>query len=295
MTLRLLRPSLIAYNGYDSGLGNRIRVVLGSKSLAEFENREFYYVWPTGKLFGPKFEDLWDFRGRTVSRAVSRGLAKLYPYVDESLTWIDDAKRGEREWQIRTGSPLLLPPGARSWEDEFRGLVPERSIAARVEKIFDAELRGAPYVGVMIRAHHVSHAKTREASPISWFVDRMRQVREQEPDAKFFISCDVEAVQREIMQEFPHSCALTDKGGYNSVEGVRSAVCDLYLLASSSYLIGPHWSSFIHLARHLSADAVTMETAVLTGSSLIDVRSAGVVDNPLRPSARQNVGSERER
>lgn len=290
MTGRLLRPSLVAYNGYDSGLGNRVRVVLGAKSLAELEDREFYYVWPTGKLFGPTFDDLWKFDGRTVSRSTSRLLAKFYPYVDESLTWLDDAKRNERVWQIRTGSPIVLPDAARPWTDEFRNLMPAPQIADRVNRVFDAELRGQPYVGVMIRAHAVSHAKTREVSPVQWFVERMEKVREQHPDVRFFVSCDVEDVQREIVRTFGRSVALEDKGAYNSIDGIRSGVCDLYLLGSSSYLIGPHWSSFIHLARHLAAEQVSMETAVVPNHGEVDIRSAGLVDDPLRPSVRHPAG-----
>ena len=43
----LSRKYLIAYNGYDAGLGNRVRVVLASKSLADLENRRPFAPTPT--------------------------------------------------------------------------------------------------------------------------------------------------------------------------------------------------------------------------------------------------------
>lgn len=285
----LLMPgtkSLIAYNGYDSGLGNRVRVVLGAKSLAEMEGRDFYFVWPTGPLFGPRMSDLWHFSGRTVSRSTSRLLARRYPYVDERLDWLTPQLRAQKIWQIRTGSPLQLPPGARSWQDEFRALQPVEEIAATVRRLFDGELSTAPYVGVMIRAHSVSHAKTRAASPVEWFLRRMREIRSQAPDVRFFLSCDVAQVQEQVMSEIPGCVGQRDKGGYNSVAGVRAAVCDLYLLASSGYLLGPHWSSFIHLAEYLSGDVLTLETAVSPGAADLDYSALSCVADPLTPFRR---------
>ena len=280
------RRSIIAYNGHDTGLGNRVRVVLGAKSLAEYENRDLYYVWPTGSLFGPKFSDLWEFSGPTVSRSVSRLLAKVFPYEDESLTWIDDRKRRQLLWQIRTGGELKLPPGARDWHEEFRRLVPVPEIAERVRGLWSTELSREPYVGVMIRAHAVSHQKTRDASPVSWFLTRMKEIQAVEPATRFYVSCDVPDVQRDVLAAIPHCVAQHDKGGYNTTAGVRSSIVDLYLLASSGYLLGPHWSSFIHLARHLAEHKITFETSVRTPEGEPDHQGPGVVLDPLTPSVR---------
>lgn len=284
--MRTLPRALIAYNGYDSGLGNRVRVVLGAKALAELENRRLFYVWPTGTLFGPRFTDLWNFRGHTIPRSVSRAFAPIYPYHDEKLDWINDRERRRPLWQIRTGSPLQLPPEAGSWQEEFRGLVPVDAIAARVHKMHANTLGDQPYVGVMIRAHAVSHRRTVEASPVEWYVRRMRELQEVEPSTRFFLSCDVEEVQREVMRQIPNCTAQFDKGGYNSLEGVRSSIVDLYLLACSGYLLGPHFSSFVHLAEHLAGDQLTFETSMGRHGEPIDFRAQGVVTDPLVPALR---------
>lgn len=287
MTFSFPHRSLIAYNGYDSGLGNRVRVVLGCKSLAALENRDFYYVWPTGDLFGPRFSDLWQVGGQTVSRATSRALSRVYPYRDETLDWIDSEAKRKLLWQVRTGSPIRLPAEASSWEDEFRALRPVQQITDGVNDLFDRELRGAPYIGVMIRAHSVSHAKTLQSSPVDWFVDRMTAIREEQPDVKFFISCDVPEVQRRVMDAIPGCVGQADKGPYNSVAAVRASVVDLYLLASSGYLLGPHFSSFIHLAEHLAGDALRLETPVTGhGDAAAEYQKQGVVADPTQPWIR---------
>jgi hypothetical protein len=283
------RGTVIAYNGYDSGLGNRVRVVLGAQSLAELEGRSLRYVWPTGPLFGPRFSDLWEFQGRTVPRAVSRVLARRYPYVDASLDWLDDAKRRERVWQIRTGSELRLPPGARPWAEAYRQLVPVDPIAQAVLRFHERELAGEPYVGVMIRAHAVSHAETRAASPVEWFEARMRRIAAERPGTRFFVSCDVAEVQERICRSVPGAVGQVDKGPYNSTAGVRAAVTDLYLLAGSGYLLGPHYSSFLHLAQHLAADTIPVETAVKDEPAEVEPALLGTVADPLRPAVRRSV------
>ncbi|MET1052789.1 MAG: hypothetical protein ABWX65_09140 [Mycetocola sp.] len=291
MSVPLLHRSLIAYNGYDSGLGNRVRVVLGCKSLAALEDREFFYVWPTGPLFGPRFSDLWQVTGKTVSRATSRALARLYPYHDETLSWIDEDARRERLWQVRTGSPIQLPQEATPWQDEFRALQPVQEITDRVNEIYDRELRGAPYVGVMIRAHSVSHLKTLQTSPVDWFVERMSRIRAADPEVRFFVSCDVPEVQERVMSLVPGCIGQVDKGPYNSTAAVRASIVDLYLLASSGYLLGPHFSSFIHLAEHLAGDRLTLETPVTaTGDAATEYRSHGVAGDPTRPFLRDLAG-----
>ncbi|MCL3861284.1 hypothetical protein [Actinotalea sp. K2] len=282
----LLEPSLIAYNGYNAGLGNRVRVVLGAKALAEAEERQFLFVWPTGRLFGPDFSDLWRFEGTTIPRAVSRAMARWYPYVDETLTWLDDDKRTERVWQIRTGSPLAQLPGVRPWQDELRALELVPEVQRAVTSFYDEHLRGHPYVGVMIRAHANQHARTREASPVEWFVRRMTEIARDQPGTRFYVSCDVPEVQERVVATVPGCVGQRDKGAFNSVEGVRAALCDVYLLACAGYLIAPYYSSFVHLSEHLSGDVLVAETSLAGRTGGVDVVSAGTARDPLRPYER---------
>lgn len=292
MPLSLTKPSLIAYNGYRAGLGNRVRVVLGCQSLAELEGRDFRYVWPTGRRFGPRFSDLWQVEERLVSRTTSRLLARIYPYEDRTLTWIDDDKRRQRVWQIATGGSIQLPDEATPWQQKLRGLEPVEPIAQRVCRFRAEHLGNEPYIGVMIRSHSVSHQVTLEASPVSWFIDRMNEIRASHSEVRFFISCDSQDVQESIMATIPGCVAQFDKGPYNSTAAVRAGVSDLYLLAGSGYLLGPHFSSFIHLARVLAGERLTMETSVAPTTE-VEWTVHGIAPDPLRPALRATAGGRK--
>lgn len=281
------RKYLVAYNGMSTGLGNRVRVVLSSQILAEREHRELLYVWPTGREFGPTFTQLFNFEGgRAIPRSASRLLSRLHPYRDASLAWLDDERRRERVWQIRTGAPLDLPAGYPTWGERLRELRPAPDVASRINELYSTELAGEPYVGVMIRAHEVSHPETKQASPVDWFVSRMASIRRARPDVRFFICCDVPEVQERVMQTFGGCVGQRDKGGYNTVEGVKSSLVDLYLLASSHHLVAPHFSSFIHMAQHLAGDVVPIETSRTGDVEPVGLASLGAVADPLRPWSR---------
>jgi hypothetical protein len=283
-----MRKYLVAYNGADAGLGNRLRVVLGASILAGIEGRRLAYVWPTSPLFEPSFAELFDFtEGVGVPRWLSRSLAWKWPYVNElTSTWLTPTKRRQLVWQIRTGSEIELPAGAPHWGERLRALTPASDIAARVRTLFDSQLRGRPYVGVMIRAHAVSHQKTKDTSPVEWFVARMTEVREITPDVTFYVCCDVPEVQQQISDQFGNCVSQSDKGDYNTTAGVKSAVVDLYVLACSQFLIAPHFSSFLHVARHLAKNLIPFQTPVSAPSSAYGKFELGLVENPLEPWER---------
>lgn len=287
-----MKQYLVAYNGMDTGLGNRIRVVLSSQILAEQEGRQLLYVWPTGAKFGPRFTDLFDFQGgRPLPRSASRLLGKRYAYRDHSLEWMTAAARGERVWQVRTGAPLSLPPGSPTWGERLRSLPPVADVAARVEDFFDRELRGERYVGVMIRAHQVSHAETKKASPVEWFIERMQAIRADWPDTRFFVCCDVPEVQAHVFKTVGGCVGQDDKGAYNSTPGVKSSVVDLYLLAGANHLVAPHYSSFIHMAQHLGGDAISIQTSRTPRVDHVDLEQLPLADSPLTPWRRDRSTS----
>lgn len=285
MRLSGFQPAVISFNRSGAGLGNRIRAVLGAKILAEVESRRLLYVWPTGDEFGPRLTDLWDFPPPAIPRIVSRAIAPIWPYRDHTLTWLTDECRDDLIWQIRTAHALHLPANATPWEQELRTLRPVPAISDTVRSFFDNRLRGSTYVGVMIRAHQRSHAKTLETSPVDWFVTQMHQIREENPDIRFFLSCDVPEVAAQVSRAVPGTVTQADKGDYNSVAGVQAAVADLYLLASSGYLLGPHWSSFVEIAEILAHGNVGCRTPVESRGPT-KVRSGAATD-PLTPWVRE--------
>lgn len=264
------------------GLGNRMRVVLGGQSLAEVTDRQFAYCWPTGRGFGARLDDLWRTELREVAAPVSRALALRYPYRDERASW-RAAAEGQRVWQLRTSQPIELPPTAKPWTQRLRELAPTEPVAQRIAEFFAAHLAGRHYVGVMIRAHAVSHAQSREYSPVEWFVERMRDIRRAAPDTAFFLSCDVPEVQERVAADLGDTYFQSDKGAYNSRTALIAAVVDLYLLAASSHVLAPHYSSFPELAIHLAAEGIALETSRTAADQAWENRPRRLVADPLRP------------
>jgi hypothetical protein len=252
--------SLVAVNGAWAGLGNRIRFTLSAESIAAVEGRDFAYVWPTRTgLFEPSFTDLWDYK------APHAPWGSVVPTMTEHKAHFSQKRRltelrGMRNWVI-LGSSVLNGDGREvPWERRLQGLVPVPEIRDRVA---GAQARlPERYVGVQIRASRTSHPATLEASPVSWFVDRMRGLLREDPNTHFFLSCDDAATQQEIRELVPNVATLDDKGAYNSTEGIRSAVADLYLLGGSTHLIGPYLSSFVELAWILGGASQVLENSV---------------------------------
>lgn len=274
---------VIAFTGKYHGLGNRLRVTLGSRSLARWAGRGFAYTWPTGKTFGARFDELWDIDERRISPLRSRALAVRHPYRKADLDWIDEAS-GDRIWQIRTAHALHLPSGATPWGEELRTLNPVGSIADRIQTFHDQHLAGTPYVGVMVRAHSVSNLQTLEHSPVDWYIRRMEELRRDHPGIRFFLSADTPRAQADVIDAIPEAVALEDKGAYNSKRALISSVVDLYLLAGACHIVGPHYSSFPEVAQRLAPSSVRLETSMsLAESRLPPTEILTHAPDPLRP------------
>jgi hypothetical protein len=281
---------VIAHTRKYHGLGNRVRAVLGSRVVARREGRRFAYVWPTGKTFGARFDELWEVPDPVVTAAVSRALALRYPFKGNDVTaWLDDATRQERVWQIRTPHALLLDPPSPGWTDDLRSLRPAPSVADRVAAFHGDHLATAPYVGVMVRTHPHSHAETLEASPLRWYVDRLRALRSAHPDLVFFVSADTPDGLATLQREVPGCVALQDKGDYNTRRALQSSVVDLYLLAASLHVVGPHYSSFPELAQHLGGPGLRLETSRTAPAQAFESGPLSAPADPLRPHLRAPV------
>ena len=194
----------------------------------------------------------------------------------------------DRIWQVRTAHALHLPPGATPWGERLRALRPVEGIADRIRAFHARHLSGRPYVGVMVRAHAVSNAKTLEHSPLEWYLDRMRIIRAEHPEIAFFLSCDSEDAQQRVIAEIPGTVALTDKGAYNSKAALLSSVVDLYLLAGAAHLVAPHYSSFPEIAQQLAGPGIRLETSMTDERTrLSEGDRLAVAADPLHPAERR--------
>lgn len=278
------QPRLVATNISYAGLGNRMRFTLSALSLAHATGREFLYAWPQTDDFRPPLTRLWDFGEQEISVQDASAIARDFDYV-RRVEDLPDGADSLGAWCFRSGDALTLPEGALTWAERLRELTPAEDIRDKVLGIHAEHFADAPYVGVSIRAHERSHSRTLEHSPVDWYLGRMSEMRAVNPDVKFFISCDVPAIQERIIREFPGSYGQDDKGGYNSTEGVVASVVDLYLLAASNYMLVPYWSSFPSMAWELSGQSIAKENSQ-AGRLNVDPLTVPRAVNPLTPSLR---------
>lgn len=246
-----------------SGLGNRMRALCGSMSLAAAAERPLLYRWPTSATFEPRLTDLWAEPGRRIGAAEEIYRRTRSRRFDERLDRFQLSDG--RAWYVRTKHALALPEGVDDWGVSLRSLEAVPAVNDRVLGFWEEHLATSPYVGIMIRASAATHEKTKAASPVTWYEGRMRGILEWWPDVTFFVSTDDTSVADRLQRTFERVHVLPDKGAYNSVRGVQSAVADLYLLASSSGVLGPYWSSFAMMAKQL-APTLTLEDSA-TGTA----------------------------
>lgn len=251
--------SLVAVNLPYAGLGNRLRFTLSAQAVAEAEGRAFSYVWPTSPDFDARFTDLWRFDATEIP-------GKGGPY----LAHTDDltALRDEPEWVVKSASPIKGDGTERSWEARLAALPLAPHLADAVDQFHHDRLSGR-YVGVQIRASVKTHEKTLDASPVSWFTGRMRDLLAADPDTRFFLSCDVPDVQAAVLAEFPSAVALPVPEGYNSRAGIEKAVVDLGILKDATHLLGPYWSSFVEMAWIMGGKRVDLEDSQRTKRAVV--------------------------
>ncbi|MDV6309973.1 O-fucosyltransferase family protein [Gordonia amicalis] len=161
----------------------------------------------------------------------------------------------------RSQQPVSGLPEEFDWREAFARmkLVPE--IHDSAASYYLSHLADGPFVGVSVRANKFAHQKTLEASPVEWYIARMRELVAINPDLSFFLSCDDPSAQKYISDSVPRVFSLEKTGRYNSVEGVKEAVIDLYILSLASHILGPHWSSFVELSLACASSRTTFETS----------------------------------
>lgn len=228
----------------EGGLCNRLRALSSCTSWAEENRSHLALSWPADATFGATFDDLYDHPVRQVSPSTAHRVERLTGGLRDhtqvsSRRLLQVVHTG---WAIEGTTDPYGP--LRTWR-------PLPEIRARISDVSSAWV-DQPAVGVMIRAHESAHPKTKEASPPEWFFDRMRELRADDPDLVFFLSTDSPAVSAATHSRFDGVVEMAKPHGYNTREAIRDALCDLYLLAGTTYILGSYWSSFAEVAAVLA-------------------------------------------
>lgn len=246
-----------------SGLGNRLPLVLSAQSIADVEGRTFYYHWPVGeqdgKRFGARFDELWEYSGGT---AIDEpGPTPAVEFFSQSGFGDLESVRGEPVISVVGNGAIPQFGGSRHWST----MLPELRPTEEVRDLSAAPLGrlGQEFVGVQVRAHPtLTHQKTLAESPLEWFIARMLSIREERPDAVFYLSCDVWSAEERIREAVSGVVSLPKAGAYNSREGLIESVADLLVLSRSQRIIAPYASSFAKLAWNMARRRIPFETSM---------------------------------
>lgn len=105
-------------------------------------------------------------------------------------------------------------------------------------------------IGVHIR--RTDHSTAIAESPDALFEQAIAEAIAADPDARFYVSTDDEALKQTLADRFPARIMSQECHGTRAnLSGMEEAVIDLWTLARTSRIIGSYWSSFSDTAAEI--------------------------------------------
>jgi len=222
-----------------SGLGSRMRAVIGAIAWAKNNNATVGVCWPRID----KSEELGEF---------PVWFSELFdsPLPESQM---ERPETGGRYWP--------KSPGVTSASKDGEYLCRTCDPATIIDE--DMSLDGWPYTEMWkpaseVESHfieipnrtvgvHIRHSLAQPgAQGVEWYISRMREI-ESEYDTGFFLSCDAIAVEEQVKAEFPDVIHIPKDYKYDNL-GIKKTAADLFLLQRCDWMLGSYQSSFSELA-----------------------------------------------
>ena len=252
------------------GLCNRLRLIDSARTLAKRVGTDVCVIWkPAADMvatFDQLFEQPPDLRFRSDGRfryvqspsAWGYGSAPLISLANR-LLGVDRAYferdmpriwNGDIELTALRASETVLLCTCQSLTTaatlDFSWLRPSGPLSERI----DAERRRLGDqlpIGVHIR--RTDHAVSIRESPLELFVERMTDEQRRDPAVRFFLATDDAETERVLRERFgPAVQTYHKRFGRSSVDAIRDAVVDLFLLSATRELFASSGSSFSETA-----------------------------------------------
>lgn len=263
------------------GLGNRIRALLSALDLARKSGRELKLVWETDVHVQCAFLDLFkanfitprDVFESNTSFAINDEAYDVYDYTGSAKNKLVDFA-SPRDIYIKTAfriNSTVKSYWSRYDEDKLIHELQPNAVSAAIVSHFKRRL-GAQYVGVHIRnsgpreeLHNLPSnqytkeeydtlVKHRRACNVSAFIDILSQPAYAEPGTAIFVAADKVKNIQELKAHISAPIYWLDNGACldRSCSCLRFAIADMWVLGSSSTIIGSFWSSFTEMAAVLA-------------------------------------------
>ncbi len=200
---------------------------------------------------------VWKLRNRQAQRVMSYfqeqgSYVKYHP--PKEIGWSGEAYQDwiERCWKRVSG---YLEAETNCLADVYAGMMASQNRTAPVDHgslLFQRKyhqkaeelIAGGSWVGVHVR--RTDHSGCIRESPLYLFKEKMKEIKEQDGNVKFFLATDDPAVEEELCKEF-QGCIVTYREkvwGRDSRSGMESAIVDCLCLAACDRILGSYGSVF---------------------------------------------------
>lgn len=255
------------------GLCNRLRTTLSARFVSETLGRPVRVEWGRDPECGAAFDELFLPMDGDAFRIVRRSwwnrpavrrelywpaMVRLFCYGEQQREY-HPARHGEVKRFVRNHSRVYFSTGYALSDYPValtRLLCPRPEIHERIEIV----TRQFPAVTVGIHIRRTDNEKSVHGSPVSAFCRRMEEEIRTNPDVRFFLATDDDALRRDLCADYPvHLLPRQERPvRRDTLEGVRDAVADLWCLAATRRIYGSYWSSFTDMAAEIGRVPLTI-------------------------------------
>lgn len=249
------------------GLGNRIFAIASAIAYCAEQQCRLRIVWFRDWGMGARFRELFELDGGVKDVEVVDGRWRDYiydrprrrnlwiPYLYQRLAF---DKRLYEQKIYHEGPSIILPnlQNARNAYLVFWAELPTVSydldclrLTASLAQQVSARTNAFPANTIGIHIRRTDNIRSVQNSPLSLFIEKMRQELEIHPDTKFYVASDSIQEKQELVQHFPDKIITvwkeTDR---SSRQGIEDALVELYSLAATRKILGSLGSSYSILA-----------------------------------------------
>lgn len=246
------------------GLGNRMKAIAAAIRLAQDVKQPLQIVWFQDWGLGCRYDDLFeplemadvtlkeasflDLLTRDVPRRRNLWIPRMYErlHYDAAMDWKTAATAFQEGFDF-----VAWARGRDVWlsschyfmsedipDDAFAVFTPTAPLLERIRQTADTFEPGI--IGVHIR--RTDNESAIRQSPTSLFIERMRQ---EPADRQFYLATDSEDVKRQLRDQFGKRILTAPfKAERGNRAGMENALVEMYLLASTSRIIGTAASTY---------------------------------------------------
>lgn len=268
-----------------AGIGNRLRIIASCSVIAEETGRKLRVYWDNKQMNGclSKLDELFENEINTIQIDELNTLEDCSMCVEEY-----DAHREDWEFDNPVLKNLTDKYGVKgkdgfnydinekniiifnidflnnvSLEKSYsflKKLKPVKKIQENIDKIINDLNLSKNIIGI--------HARGSDFGvPVKFYIDKINEFLEQDPNQKFFLSTEDENYEKEIVKTFPNSILYRKKNHYivknnnlpwshksfnRNSDHVKEAIEDMYILSSTNIQIYHYLSTFCEICRIIS-------------------------------------------